>query len=50
MPAAPVARRSGVAFTIVVSVVMFLGACLMALVLLMTSAPGAAWSSVAAFS
>ena len=41
MPAAPVTRRSGVAFTIVVSVVMFLGACLMALVLLMSSAPGA---------
>src|SRR6476646_7656906 len=41
MPAAPATRRSGVAFTIVVSVVMFLGACLMALVLLMSSAPGA---------
>jgi RsiW-degrading membrane proteinase PrsW (M82 family) len=41
MPAAPVTRRSGVAFTIVVSVVMVLGACLMALVLLMSSAPGA---------
>ena len=41
MPAAPVTRRSGVAFTIVVSVVMLVGACLMALVLLMTSAPGA---------
>ena len=41
MPAAPVARRSGLAFTIVVSVVMFVGACVMALVLLMSSAPGA---------
>ncbi len=41
MPAAPVVRRSGVAFTVVVSVVMFAGACLMALVLMMTSAPGA---------
>jgi len=41
MPAAPVARRSGVAFTIVVSVVMFVGACVMALALLMSSAPGA---------
>jgi RsiW-degrading membrane proteinase PrsW (M82 family) len=41
MPAAPVARRSGAAFTIVVSVVMFLGACLMALVLVLSSAPGA---------
>src|SRR3954452_3658921 len=41
MTAAPVARRSGLAFTIVVSVVMFVGACVMALVLLMSSAPGA---------
>jgi len=41
MPAAPVARRSGVAFTVVVSVVMFVGACVMALALLMSSAPGA---------
>src|SRR6476659_6957900 len=41
MRAAPVARRSGLAFTIVVSVVMFVGACLMALVLLVSSAPGA---------
>ena len=41
MPAAPVVRRSGAAFTIVVSVVMFLGACLMALVLVLSSAPGA---------
>ena len=41
MPAAPVVRRSGVAFTVVVSVVMVFGACLMALVLMMSSAPSA---------
>jgi RsiW-degrading membrane proteinase PrsW (M82 family) len=41
MPAAPVARRSGTAFTIVVAIAMFLGACVMALVLVLSNAPGA---------
>ncbi|MEP6816035.1 MAG: PrsW family intramembrane metalloprotease [Marmoricola sp.] len=41
MPAAPLARRSGTAFTVLVAIAMFLGACVMALVLVLSHAPGA---------
>ncbi|MGI9157715.1 MAG: PrsW family intramembrane metalloprotease [Marmoricola sp.] len=41
MSAAPVARRSGTAFTVVVAIAVFLGACVMALVLVLSDAPGA---------
>lgn len=41
MPAAPVARRSGTAFTVVVAIAVFLGACAMALVLVLSDAPRA---------
>jgi RsiW-degrading membrane proteinase PrsW (M82 family) len=41
MPAAPLARRSGTAFTVLVAIAMFLGACVMALVLVLSDAPGA---------
>jgi RsiW-degrading membrane proteinase PrsW (M82 family) len=41
MPAAPFPRRSGTAFTVFVAIAVFLGACVMALVLLLSDAPGA---------
>ncbi|MDQ6641745.1 MAG: PrsW family intramembrane metalloprotease [Actinomycetota bacterium] len=41
MPAAPVVRRSGTAFTVIVAIAVFLGACVMALVLVLSNAPGA---------